>query len=293
MTDVVTTTSVDEQVATVTQVVTDVVEIAHALEVSTGEQAVTATELLARIAKARKDSEAARTFLVKPLNDHVKAINQRFKESTAPLEEADELVRGKVVAFREQEERERQAEQARLEAERRDAERAAEEERQRLAAEARAAAEQLAAAKAEREGELAQQAAALNDDALAAIAFGEGDEELRKAAAQEIRRRRDEQEARDAAEAARNAEEAARVRELQSKAAVAPVAAAPVALKSASGSAAQTRRWKGTVTDEQLVPREYLIVDQRLINKAVRDGVREIPGVRIEQETGLSVRAAR
>ena len=45
--------------------------------------------------------------------------------------------------------------------------------------------------------------------------------------------------------------------------------------------------------DAALVPREYLIVDEKQIRQAVRDGVREIPGVRIEQVDELAVRAAR
>jgi len=48
--------------------------------------------------------------------------------------------------------------------------------------------------------------------------------------------------------------------------------------------------WKGEVTDESKVPREYLVVDQTLINKAVKDGVRNIPGVRIFEEKNLAVR---
>lgn len=48
--------------------------------------------------------------------------------------------------------------------------------------------------------------------------------------------------------------------------------------------------WKAEIMDETLVPREYLVVDQVAINKAVRDGVRSIPGVKIYQDEQISIR---
>lgn len=48
------------------------------------------------------------------------------------------------------------------------------------------------------------------------------------------------------------------------------------------------RPWKAEVIDELKVPREYMIVDMRRINEAVRAGVRDIPGVTIFQETSIS-----
>lgn len=51
-----------------------------------------------------------------------------------------------------------------------------------------------------------------------------------------------------------------------------------------------TKRWTFETTDASLVPREYLIVDESAIRKAIAAGVREIPGVRIFQEQSLSIR---
>lgn len=41
------------------------------------------------------------------------------------------------------------------------------------------------------------------------------------------------------------------------------------------------KQWVGEIEDGEKVPREYCVPDQKLINQAVRMGVREIPGVKI------------
>ncbi len=51
-----------------------------------------------------------------------------------------------------------------------------------------------------------------------------------------------------------------------------------------------TKRWVFEVTDAHLVPREYLVVDEKKIREAVSTGTRLIPGVRIYQESGLTIR---
>ncbi len=51
-----------------------------------------------------------------------------------------------------------------------------------------------------------------------------------------------------------------------------------------------TKRWVFEVTDPNAVPREYLEVNETAIRKAVQGGIREIPGVRIYQDTSLSLR---
>jgi len=49
------------------------------------------------------------------------------------------------------------------------------------------------------------------------------------------------------------------------------------------------RRWTFEVVDVNNVPREYLSVNHVLINKVIRDGVREIDGLDIFQVKGLRV----
>lgn len=56
------------------------------------------------------------------------------------------------------------------------------------------------------------------------------------------------------------------------------------------GHAATVRRvWKAEVIDESLVPRHYCEPDTAAIRKAVADGVREIPGVRIYEDDQVAV----
>lgn len=62
-------------------------------------------------------AEDARTFLVKPLNDHVKRINAEFKETTGPMVEALDQVKKGMTAWRNSEqvrEAKERAEEARL-----------------------------------------------------------------------------------------------------------------------------------------------------------------------------------
>lgn len=82
----------------------------------------TATDLVKIIKTRSKEIEDERTKLVKPFNDGVKAINARFKGMTAPLEEAETSVKGKMLAFQKDEERRAQEEASRLEKIRKEAE---------------------------------------------------------------------------------------------------------------------------------------------------------------------------
>lgn len=66
-------------------------------------------------------TEAARTKLVKPLNDHVKMINAEFKKITEPLSNAMSYVRGRMTAHSNKVEAARIAEEAELQ-KKRDAE---------------------------------------------------------------------------------------------------------------------------------------------------------------------------
>lgn len=49
------------------------------------------------------------------------------------------------------------------------------------------------------------------------------------------------------------------------------------------------RRLVHRVIDASKVPREFLIVDDSLIRKAIKDGVKEIPGVVIEEEVSIAL----
>ena len=71
---------------------------------------------------------------------------------------------------------------------------------------------------------------------------------------------------------------------------VIPTKEAEKTVHSDTGSATAGKRWTFEVSDANAVPRDYLTVDEKKIRAAVRDGIREIPGVRIYQETSISIR---
>jgi|GEM_PF-794831 len=67
-----------------------------------------------------------------------------------------------------------------------------------------------------------------------------------------------------------------------------------IAVPAASGSMSTGRvsgRWTHEITNEELVPRKYLKVDPDAIKLAIKNQVRDIPGIRIYQKSILSVGA--
>ena len=50
-----------------------------------------------------------------------------------------------------------------------------------------------------------------------------------------------------------------------------------------------TKRWTFEIVDVNKVPREYLVLDSTTVNKAIRNGAREIDGLDIFQVEGLRV----
>lgn len=61
-------------------------------------------------------------------------------------------------------------------------------------------------------------------------------------------------------------------------------------VQSDTGQATARKRWTYKVVDLQKVPRRYLCLDTKAINEEIRIGAREIPGLEIYQETGVSFR---
>ena len=55
------------------------------------------------------------------------------------------------------------------------------------------------------------------------------------------------------------------------------------------GVSTVTKRWTYEVVSQSKVPCKYLMIDSAKIRQAIRDGVREIAGLRIYQEEGLRV----
>lgn len=94
-------------------------------------------------------------------------------------------------------------------------------------------------------------------------------------------------------EARRKEEDAARQAEFPDEIPFAPPVAAPkpeTVYGNTGSSASFTNTWDFEVEDVRKLPAEYLLPNEVAIRRAVREGVREIPGVRIFEKTGLRVR---
>lgn len=55
------------------------------------------------------------------------------------------------------------------------------------------------------------------------------------------------------------------------------------------GITTTVKRWTFEVVNPHLVPRIYMAIVRAAVNQAIRDGIREIPGLRIYQEEGVRV----
>ena len=165
------------------------------------------------IKTARKKIEEKRKFFVDPYNQTVKRINEIFKDKTKSLDEIEKLVKGKMIAWY-------QIEQKRIEAER-----------------------------------------------------AEIDEQNRK----------------------KLEKQAAKI-EAEPEKIIAPVAlkAGPAVIEQTSKTENATmtvkKNWKWDLIDMAQVPAEYLILDEKKLNRIVKAGIREIKGIRIYSEDGLSIR---
>lgn len=259
--------------------------------------AQTATALLAQVVGARRHAEAQRVELVGPLNAVVKKINAAAKRTTEPLAEAERTLKGKLLGYQREQQRLADEERARLEAEA-EQRRAVEAERMRLAEEAaraeREAAERAARAvrdeQARREREesdaLSAKIRAATDEQLAALVHG-GSNELAALASAEVAQRSAIRDVEQAAEAARRAEEEART------AAPLPIAApavvAPARLEGGGASVSVRKRWTFEVVDEAQVDRRFVKLDTAAVRAAIREGLRESPGLRIYQTDDASV----
>lgn len=195
-------------------------EIAKDLEVITAEadtytiqsqnDIAIATDFLVKVKARAKRIEELRQFFVKPLNDQVKAINDRFKAVIKPLEEIEAKVKRSISDYTLEQERLRREEEWKL---------------------------------------------------------------------QELH-------AKEMAKKEKAAEKAG----TEFVPTVAPkIEKSMPSVKTESGKTTTIKVWKFEVTDAAAVPREYLVVDETLIRKAVQAGAREIPGVRIYEDVQVKV----
>lgn len=248
------------------------VQQAEAIVVASPEEAEAATAFASQCKRALNNIENQRTELKAPVLESGRRIDKMAKEAAAPLEEALETVKAKVLEYTTERERiaaEQEAERQKRIAEQQEA------ERKRLADEAAAAKakEDAAAEEARKAQEEADKAAAENDPDAAA----KQREAARKAQAEE-----------DATLERQIAQETRPVHVTE-----APVEKPANTIKSAGGGAFIGRKvLQITVVDHNRVPREYMVVDEKKLREAHKAGVGDIPGVHMEMVRSASVRAA-
>ena len=109
----------------------------------------------------------------------------------------------------------------------------------------------------------------------------------------ELNRREQETRAQEAArELQKQLDAEAKEKGVESVTVITPVIAKQESVvRSETGTSSHIRKaWKAEVIDESQVPRKYCSSDMKLINQAIKMGVREIPGVRIFEEISTVLR---
>lgn len=95
----------DAEVTTIYTEALKLQEYATARVIATAEDLKPATDDLSIIAKVKKALEEKRREYLKPLQDHVKEINEVFKILMQPIEQADRVTRSKILAFQAEQDR--------------------------------------------------------------------------------------------------------------------------------------------------------------------------------------------
>jgi colicin import membrane protein len=264
-----------------------VVALAKDYKVTTVAQYEAGGEQLMQVKGAQKRLEDLRTSITKPLNETLKAVNALFKAPGERLESAEKTIKAELIRFTNEQERLRIVEQRRLDdiaaAERRRVEAAAAEARR--VAEEKAAAER---AEAQRQRDVAAEA-----ERAAAIARAQGD--IEAAAAAEAQRAEAARLAARAEVKADNTEakaaDKAMALEEQASSVVAPVLQRdPPKVAGINGRMVP----QFEITDASLLPREYLVPDEKkirgVVNALKQDA--KIPGVTVRMVRQIAAGAA-
>lgn len=257
----------------------EIMRRAKAIVITNDADESAAVEFLVNLKKKTEEVEEQYKATTQPFNQFLTRVRNMFAPIRESLSNPDDklnpgaaqIAKAKVIEYREVKEKHRQEEEAKRLREyeeqqrkvREEAEKA-ERERERLAAEERRIREERERAEA---------------------ALKEHNNKAARAAL---------------AEAKAKEEEAARLKaENDKKIERANVIVAPPPMilpadnttRSSSGSASLKQEWDFEVVDVTLVPAEYKKVDEALIGKVVRAGMRNIPGVRIFAKKNLAVSA--
>ena len=251
------------EVVETTKAVDGIVALASTYKIVTAEHYTAGAADLQRVKAAQQRLEALRTSITKPMNAALDAVNAFFKAPALRLTTAEKQIKQAIADYNAQQERLRIAEQRRLddiarnerlrkEAEAREAQRIADE---KAAAErAEADRKRKEAEDAQRKEREAREAGDREAEAAAAAAAAAA-----SAAAAAADRKADRVEARGADRVAAIQEQAQQV--------VAPV----LQREAPKVSGVNTRKVaKYRVTNPALVPREYLMIDDKKLGGVVR-----------------------
>ena len=90
----------------------------------------------------------------------------------------------------------------------------------------------------------------------------------------------------------KKAEEEAKAREIEAPTVIAPVIpkTSKVARAESGASSHLRKTWKAEIVDPKKIPREYCEPSMKLINKAVKQGIREIDGAKIFEHVDSDIR---
>jgi uncharacterized protein YoxC len=106
--------SPDKKIEEISKEVVKLTQDAQGIVIKTQEDVATATSFLGAVRAKLKAIEEARTFLVKPLNDHVKEINTKFKEQSVPLDKIEADIKRSIGNYQLEQERIARVEEERL-----------------------------------------------------------------------------------------------------------------------------------------------------------------------------------
>ena len=56
------------------------------------------------------------------------------------------------------------------------------------------------------------------------------------------------------------------------------------------GKLTKVKKWSWELEDEQIIPREYLCIDEKKVDEAIKQGVRNIPGIKVFEKEEITMR---
>lgn len=240
----------------------EVLTIAKGIVVTTPEEFQAAGAQFAAIKTKLKALEDQRVAITGPMNAALKAVNDLFRRPKEALEAAASYYERPMAAYKREEERKR-----------REAEEAARREREKAEREARerAAEEQRRLDEIRRQEEEARRAAEAAESPVAAFLAKQKVDQIQAQAEEQIQATTD------------------AIREVALAPAAVPVDFVP---KATAAGVATRKLWKFEIVDASLIPREYLIPDEKKIGELARtlQGKAALPGVRFFDEIKIGGR---